>query len=168
MNKIEAGEIVPMTGAEIIADLQESIKKYAGIDVQILHRFAFEVEIEGSVKVVIKVFDRYKEKYLDNLTFSTYFEALSYLRGRYKKTGVEYEVCEKPTTVGAPIPKPEKKVGTMGSKKKHIPDFTIKDFIELDGLREKDMETFTKEMVEDYYKYGDALKDYLVEESTDR
>lgn len=166
MNKLEGDKIVPMTVEEVMMGLNESIKKYAGIDVQILHRFAFEAEIEGDVKIVIKVFDRYKEKYLDSLAFSSYSEAFCYLRSRYKKKDVEYEILEK--TVTGRAPKTEKKDETKSSKKKHIPDFTLKDYVELDGLREKDVETFTKSMIEDYFKYGKLLEDYPIEESTDR
>jgi len=82
--------------------LEENIKKWAGIDVQILQRFLL-VPLEVDRHSFIVVFDMYKKNYLYNTegkyrTFLISSEALDYLRGLYKEPladDEEYDIIVK-------------------------------------------------------------------------
>lgn len=81
--------------------LEQNIKKWAGIDVQIIQRFLL-VPMEVSKHLYIVVFDMYKKDYLYTegiyRTFWNSNEALDYLRGLYKEPladDEEYDIIVK-------------------------------------------------------------------------
>lgn len=81
--------------------LEYNIKKWAGIDVQILQRFLL-MPMEVDKHLFIVVFDMYKKQYLYTggkyRTFWNSNEALDYLRGLYKKPladDEEYDIIVK-------------------------------------------------------------------------
>jgi len=142
------GTFAPMTEKDIVDDLDASIKRYAGVDVQILHRFAFNAEIgfhtgEATASIIIRVYDRYLDEDLGK-TFYDFIEALDYLRSIYKsdlEEGEYYDVIKKKAEPSKspelePEPKPaktktEKKSPIAVSKK----DFhAIKDYLDMDSL----------------------------------
>jgi len=74
--------------------LEQNIKKWAGIDVQIIQRFLL-VPMDVDRRMYIVVYDMYKKDYLyTGGKFKTFWnsnEALDYLRGLYKEPLAEDE-----------------------------------------------------------------------------
>ena len=153
MKKVLAdGTFANMTEKEIVDDLDASIKHYAGVDVQILHRFAFNavyslLPSSESASIVIKIYDRYLEENLDK-TFFSFAEALGYLRSVYKsdlEEGEYYDVIKKKDEPSKSLesesePEPEPKPAKIKTEKKSTvavskKDFhVIKDYLDMDSL----------------------------------
>ena len=80
---------------ELKQNLEWNIKAWAGVDVQIMHRFRLVPTIrEGSKQCVLEIFDSYTMTYLQspeadgtkkNRWFLNCLDALAYLRGLYRE-----------------------------------------------------------------------------------
>lgn len=154
MRRIVKGEFVKMTEVEILEDLDDEIKNYAGIDVQILHRFEFVPMIDDEKRPYIEVFDRYKEEPLLNKNFGDLGAAFHYLRSRYKKeSGIEYEVVERKVPSGTkPKPEPaERKETVKITARKAIEDLSLSEILDMSSIREKDHDKFIKEFYKDLW-----------------
>ena len=151
MRRIEKGEFVKLTEVEILEDLGDEIKNFAGIDVQILHRFNFLPKIDDEDRPYIEVFDRYKEEPLLNNCFGDLAVALDYLRSRYKKEpGIEYEVIERKVTTGTkPGPAERKKTTKTTTARKAIEE--LSEFIDMSTMGGKDRDKFIKEFSKDLW-----------------
>ena len=90
-----------MKGELFKESLATNIKKWAGIDVQILHRFELQPYIDSSDDILyIVVWDYYQEAYLQikggkPRCFDSSYEALEYLRSCYEAKDEEYEIIVK-------------------------------------------------------------------------
>lgn len=88
-------------GAICKESLAADIKSWAGIDVQILHRFTFDPYVdEEKMSLCIIVWDNYQmthlqTRYGDLRHFINSREALQYLRSCYKDKDEEYEIIVK-------------------------------------------------------------------------
>jgi hypothetical protein len=148
MRRIVKGEFVKMTEAEILEDLDDEIKDYAGIDVQILHRFEFLPKLDDENRTYIEVFDRYKEEPLLNKNFGDLGAAFHYLRSRYKKEpGIEYEVIERKVS-SRTKPEPaerKKKVDPVVKDTVEEALHDIGEIVDMSTMRVKDRDKFIKE-----------------------
>lgn len=154
MRRIIKGEFVEMTEVEILEDLGDEIKNYAGIDVQILHRFNFIPMIDDENRPYIEVFDRYKEEPLLDKCFGDLAVALDYLRSRYKKEpGIEYEVIERKVATGTKPEPAEKKKTVKPTVKRTIEEalYDIGEIVDMSTMGGKDRDKFIKEFSKDLW-----------------
>ena len=91
------------TGAILKESLGTDIKSWAGVDVQILHRFTFEPYVNTSDEMIhlcVVVWDNYQMTHLQTRDgklrcFVNSREALQFLRACYKAKDEEYEIIVK-------------------------------------------------------------------------